>query len=114
MSFKDQLASDASGVFLNTDEFAEPVTYTPKGGSPKVINAIVDRQRVSPDQNTDHAILNQIEITIANSVTSGVATINKGGDKVSLPERIGGESIDWIVADILSQDEWLWRILLQK
>ena len=36
MSLKDQIVLDA-GIFLNTEDFAESVTYTPKGGDALVI-----------------------------------------------------------------------------
>ena len=115
MTFKSQLGQDAVNVFLNGNEFSEQVTYAPKGGSAKLIYAIVTRQRISPaGEDAGRTLINQAEIMIANDATYGVTTINKGGDKVSLPERIGGTSIDWTVADILDQDEGCWRLLLQK
>ena len=42
MTFKEQLTTDLS-VFFNTDEFAETITYTPSGGSPVSIPAIINR-----------------------------------------------------------------------
>jgi hypothetical protein len=115
MSFKDELNNDAVNVFLNSNEGAEEISYTPYGGSPKIIKAIVNRQRLSPaGEDTGRALLNQVEIMIANKVDGGVMSINKGGDTVSLPERVGGIAIDWNVADILGQDEGMWHLLLQK
>jgi hypothetical protein len=40
--------------------------------------------------------------------------VTKNGDKVSLPTVIGGTSDEYIVVDILSQDEGLWRLLLKR
>ncbi len=115
MAFKDNLAQDAAKTFLNSDEFAEEITYTPKGGIAKVIKALVNRKRIDPAyEDAGRVLLNQFEIFIANDETSGVASINKGEDLVSLAEVIGGTSIDWIVADILGQDEGAWHLLLQK
>jgi len=31
MTLKDQMADDADAIFLNTDEFADDATFTPKG-----------------------------------------------------------------------------------
>jgi hypothetical protein len=94
MSLKEQFSQDAASCFLNSDEFAENITYTPKGESPRVIKAVVNRKRIDPAYE--------------------VASINKGGDLVSLAEFIGGALIDWVVADILDQDEGVWHLLLQK
>lgn len=114
-SFKEQLVFDAVNVFLRSDEFAETITYTPKDGVEKLIRAIVDRQQISPaGEDTGRILQNQVKISIANSETYGVISIIKGGDKVSLPERIGGPDVDFLVVDILSQDEGMWQLLLQK
>ncbi len=115
MSLKNQLNNDLINVFLNEDEFAESITYTPKGGSPKTLSAIVNRQRLIPASETTGRILtNQIEIIIANDSAYGVTSINKGGDQVALPERIGEAAINWIVADVLDHDAGGWHLLLTK
>lgn len=41
MNLKDLIASDVTSVFLNEDEFAEPVDYTPKNGAARSITAVV-------------------------------------------------------------------------
>jgi hypothetical protein len=115
MAFKENLAQDAARTFLNSDEFAEEITYTPKGNSARVIKALVNRKRIDPaSEDAGRILLNQCEIFIANDEISGVASINKGGDLVSLAEVIGGALIDWVVADILGRDEGMWHLLLQK
>lgn len=115
MPFKEQLKNDAANVFLNSDEYAEWITYTPKGGAAKRIKAQIFRKQISPaSEDAGRTLLNQVEIIIANNAAYGVTSINKGGDTVSLPERIGGENITWRVANILDQDEGLWHLLLQK
>ncbi len=43
MTLKTKIQSDVDNVFLNTDHFAESVTYTPAGESGSAISAIVDR-----------------------------------------------------------------------
>ncbi|MFA5316198.1 MAG: hypothetical protein WC369_02100 [Dehalococcoidales bacterium] len=115
MSFKDAIKEDATAVFLNTNEFAETIVYTPKNGVGKSIKAIVDRERISPaDEDSGRVLLNQVKILIANDATYGVISIVKGTDQVSLPEVVGGTAIDWVVMDILGQDEGMWQLLLQK
>lgn len=115
MAFKSDLAQDAAKTFLNSDEFAEDITYTPKGGVAKVIKAVVNRKRIDPaSEDAGRILINQCEIFIANDAVSGIASINKGGDLVSLAEVIGGPLVNWVVADILAQDEGVWQLLLQK
>lgn len=115
MTFKSQVTQDAAKTFLNSDEFAEEITYTPKGGVAKVIKAVVNRKRIDPaSEDAGRILLNQCEIFIANNETAGIMSINKGGDLVSLAEVIGGPLIGWVVADILAQDEGAWQLLLQK
>lgn len=112
---KDQLAVDMVNVFLNENEFAEWIAYTPAGGIEKTIKAIVDRNRLEPaGEDTGRLLKDQATITIANNETYGVITIKKGEDKVTLLDRIGGELVDYLVMDILSQDEGMWELLLQK
>lgn len=114
-TFKEQLAADAVNALLNVDEFAEAIVYTPKNGTPKSIKAIVERRRVSPaGEDSGRVLENQAEIFIANNATYGVTSIKKGEDKVSLPERLGQADINWIVADVLGQDDGMWRLLCEK
>lgn len=102
-------------IFLNSDEFAEEITYTPNGGSPITINAIVTRSRLDPAEEDGGRILqNQCEIQIANDATDGVTSVDKGNDMVSLPAVVGGDSVEWVVIDILEADEGAWHLLLQR
>ena len=115
MSFKTQVKQDAANGFLNANEFAESVVYTPKAGVPKTITAVVNRKRLDPaSEDIGRVLINQCEIFIANDAAAGVASISKGGDMVSFSENIGGSVINWIVADILGQDEGIWHLLVQK
>lgn len=115
MSFKEQLNNDAVLAFLNTGEFAETITYTPKGGTAKTIAALIDRKPVnSVGEDSGRTLLGQIEIVIANDSENGISSINKGGDTVSLPERVGDADIEWSVIDIVDQDEGMWRLLVSK
>lgn len=53
MTLKTQMATDVANVFLNTDEFAEAITYTPANGSGASVNAVVMRDSVSHDNFQD-------------------------------------------------------------
>jgi hypothetical protein len=114
-TFKEQLVIDAVNTFVNIYEFAETITYTPKDGVGKLMPAIIDRSQISPaGEDTGRILKNQVNISIANNDLYGVISIIKGADKVSLPERIGGSNVDFLVADILRQDEGMWELLLVK
>jgi hypothetical protein len=100
---------------MNSGEFAEPVVYTPSTGAPVTISAIVERGRIQTDAETGgRTVGKEIRISIARHATLGVLSIVKNGDKVSLPEVIGGASVSFIVADILTQDDGMWYLLLQR
>ncbi len=115
MSFKDQIKTDFFNIFLNPDEFAEEISYTPKGGASKTIKAIIVRQRLDTDQLGRGQILqNQAEIYIARDVTLGIASVNKGDDEVSFSEIPGEAAISWAVIDILKATEAFWHLRVRK
>lgn len=138
MTFKDQMIDDMKNVFLNQDEFAEDIVYTPYGENARTIKALVIRERLQPDDLSDGRVLSrQYEIYIANDPTEGVTAINKGKDIISLrkfeeanylQDAFGNyvkdnngnyivlvdEKLEWVVADILSQDYAFWRLLVKR
>ena len=115
MSFKDQMTQDSVKAFLNSYEFAETITYTPKNGTAKAIKAVINRKRINPaGEDVGRVLVNQSEVFIANDDTNGVSSINKGGDIVSFAESAGGAVIDRAVIDVLGQDEGMWHLLVQK
>lgn len=117
MTFKDQLSTDAVDCFLRDNEFAEDVEYTPSGGAKRVIKAIVERRRLIPaGEDSQRVLTDTIEIFIARHDTLGVMAVTTGvkPDQVMLPEVIGGADVTFFVADILSQDDGIWHLLLQK
>ena len=115
MSLKSQLAQDMVNSFLNSYEFAEDITYTPKNSTAKSIKAVINRKRINPAaEDVGRVLVNQGEIFIAKDDTAGVSSINRGGDIVSFAENVGGVVTDWAVIDILGQDEGMWHLLVQK
>jgi hypothetical protein len=115
MSFKDQMAKDMAVTVLNTNEFAEVITYTPYGGTAKQIAAQVERRRISPaSEDSGRTLIGQVEIYIANNESRGVTAVNKGRDTVIFPETLGGPDIEFVVVDILEQDQGMWHLLLRK
>lgn len=116
MTLKSDMVSDAQKAFLNDNEFAETIQYTPFGGSPKSIKADVKRSPLdSGVQDSGHLIARQAEVRIINHATDGVTSVNKGNDLVSMPVyRGGGTNVDWRVIDVTHQDEGMWYLLVQR
>lgn len=115
MSFKDIIKSDAINTILNTDELAEEISYTPLDQDAKTIKAVVVRERIELGSEDQGRILQkQCEIYIANDETAGVDSINKNGDIVSFPIRIGEDAVDWAIVDILKKDDGMWHLLMQR
>jgi len=96
MSLADRIASDAVNVFLNSDHFAETVTYYPHRfhtaavRAPRPIKAVVIRNQVSVF-NPDETIMTEFEVRVANDSTTGIssAELDTGGDKIELAAKIG-------------------------
>lgn len=115
MTLKQQIKLDAVRTFLNTNEFAEWIKYTPYGGSVKSIKAIVNRKQLDASgEDTGRMLGNMLEIMIANDPTHGVMSIKKGFDKAKVPEFSGGGVYEYLVADILGNDDGMWHLLLQR
>ena len=115
MSLKDHLDDDAVNVFLNTDEFAEDITYTPSGGPAKSIKAIIDREQLEPsEESRGRVTARSANIEIANNSTYGVDTVNKGADTVSFPVNVGEGAVSWLVVKIIDQDPGMWLLEVRR
>jgi hypothetical protein len=115
MTLKTKMAADTLQTFLNTNEFAEDITYVPYGGTNKSIKAVLIRRGLDPaGEDTGRIMHNQVEIMIARDINYGMTSIKKGQDKVILPANIGGDDDIWLVVDILGQDDGMWHLLVQK
>ena len=98
MSLADRIVADAATVFLNSDHFAETVTYYPHRinklapATPRSIKAVVTRNQVATF-NPDEQIVPEFEVRVANDSTTGISSseLNTGGDKIKLAVRIGEE-----------------------
>lgn len=73
MSLKDMLASDMAAVFLNSDEFAEAITYRKRSGTTRSIKAIIDRHPPATREEMAEGRVPKLTITVANSATTGVS-----------------------------------------
>ncbi len=91
MSLKDSLVSDMTGVFLNTDDFAEEVIYTNVDGEQRTIKAMVFRDPVQNDLNVPQP---KLRIIVANDSTSGISSdeLDTGGDTITVAYRKGEDA----------------------
>lgn len=94
--FSDQLKEDMATVFCNSDEFAETVTYKPRGGGTRAIKAVVDRNPPAYKGPSGKIVTPVLAIRVPNSATTGIssAELDTGGDKVSVAKRIGETAED--------------------
>ena len=94
MTLAARIATDAGGVFLNSDHFAETVTYYPHrfgtAATPREIKAVVVRNQVATF-NPDKQIVPEFEVRVANDAVTGISSseLNTGGDQIKLAVRIG-------------------------
>lgn len=87
----DQLADDAAMIFGDTEAVPgmESITYTPRNGTARTINAVVNRN--PPETAAGNGLKPSMTITVANHATLGIdiTTFNAGGDYVTLGTDTG-------------------------
>lgn len=90
MTLKASMASDVTGIFLNTDDFAETITYYPRSGGSRSIIALIDR---SPPETWDvgSTVTPVLTIHVHNNATTGIAHNEfDDGDQVLIAVKAGG------------------------
>lgn len=103
MTLRDTIASDAYTVFTSTDDFAEVITYLPRHGSARSINAVVIRESML---EADGIVMPAWTVNVANDATRGIASdeLDLGGDQLSLPPRDGEAATTRTIQHIILQD----------
>lgn len=108
----ESMAIDARYGFMDSDTFAESITYTPVGGSAQTINAVVEREIpddiVLPEISSPVMIIN---VAKSATTTIGVSAVQIG-DEVTVARLPGGSTITLPVQTILEQDTQAWRLLI--
>ena len=102
MTFKESLASDAKAVFLNTDEYADSVTYTPVSGTPSTIPCV---------------LLFGMEQSQGRGGVSSVADALVARSDVDIPaygDTITLDDVVWKVVAILAKDSAVSQLSLRK
>lgn len=107
------LSADAEAMMR---EWGEEISYSPAGGTPRAILAIVDRDvpRDVAGAGGETVIRPATTIEVLNRSTSeaqdgfggiGSSEMDTGGDKVSVSRRIGETPREMRIAQLLEQDE---------
>jgi len=93
-------ADDYMAIFAE----ATTITYLPSGGGSREIEAIVDWEEESDVAGSSLSPV--IEIQVRNSATDGISSneVDRGGDKIRIPMKIGGSTQDRVIKRILNQD----------
>jgi len=108
MTLHDVIESDATTVFCNTDDFAEIVTYWPRGSATgRTINAVVMREQIAAfDADGGQVNLPSFEVHVANDSTNGISSteLNTGGDEIAFPPRDGKTAVRKSVLQLITQD----------
>lgn len=113
MTFKSQLKGDALNCLLNTNEFAESITYIPAGCSSRLIKAIVNRGQIKPSREDSlRTLQNQAELFVLNDEAAGISLINKKDDKIVLTD-LEGDTKEGRIAEVLNKDDALWHLLVE-
>jgi hypothetical protein len=113
MTLRDMITDDATAVFLNTDEFAESVTYYPFRypgtalRSNRTITAVVIREQIQAvTQDGSQTVLPRWEVHVANDSTAGISSdeIDLGGDQIGFPPRDGQTAERRSIVRLVTQD----------
>ena len=99
------LAADAAGAFTDAEfGFAEQVTYNPHNGTPRVVNAVVQRDPPVEVDTVAGARRPKMIVHLTNDPVLGVATVDSGADTITVAYRIGGTPQTFAVGAPITQD----------
>jgi len=89
-TLKQQITADVAGVFLDTDEFAEEVTYIPADGAEVSITVIIEEEDEFLDENNRSAFVEYIRVFAKRATADGIKSPTIGdGIKRSATEDPG-------------------------
>ena len=110
MGFKDQVMTDLRSNVFNTDEFAETIVYTPKGGVAKSIKAVVTRNPIRLIGGSHEFPTKTVDVRIQKDATYGAETIKVSGDTITLPLVVGGTPEELVITRIIKQNAFMWLV----
>jgi hypothetical protein len=81
----------SAGFPLLLSQFGESITYWPRAGGSRLIDAIIEREPPAIYDASGNAVMPRAVIRVYNSCRSGIASneIDTGGDEVELELKIG-------------------------
>lgn len=105
MTFRQYRAENYAACVLDTDAFAERVTYRPRGGGDREISALVKRDPPSVHPQTGVALAPRCVVAVACDETLGItaAELDVGADQLLLPRAVDGSIEARIITKIIHQ-----------
>lgn len=81
----------AAGFPMLLSNFGESITYFPRSGGYRVIQAIVTRDPPAIFNAAGDAIMPRAMIRVHNSAATGISSkeVDIGSDEIELPEKVG-------------------------
>lgn len=112
MTLREQIETDATAVFMNTDDFAEVVTYHPHrfyGDSlrePRSIKAVVMREQIALLSEDSVTNAPMFEVHVANDSVNGISSeeLDTGGDQIEFAPRDGKTAERRTITRLITQD----------
>lgn len=112
MTLRSQIEADVSAVFLNTNDFAETVTYHPHAyygataRAARSISAVVIREQIRVVSENGDTVLPVYEVHVENDSVTGISSdeLDLGGDQIALPPRDGKTAERKTITQLLTQD----------
>ena len=89
MSFEQSILADDAGGFL--DIWGESIVYTPRGGSPRTITAVVDRMPRARMDNAGNVYRPSLTLAFKNHATTGILATDSAcsGGTIAVAVRLG-------------------------
>ena len=115
MTFKEQVEADVAAVFLNEDEFAESITYTPTGGVARTILAIVDRQDETIEYRDGGQVRVRVrEIHVADHATTGIDydSLALQTDTVTITDDSASEL--WPILEVVDRELGMFGVRVER
>jgi hypothetical protein len=102
MTLRETIARHAANVLNRSDHFGESVTYTPNGGSPITLRAVVDRRDIEPTEATARVARHSAYVFLP---TSGLTDYPQAGDRITLAITLGASATSCRVTNVIEEDE---------
>lgn len=114
MGILNDIISDLDAyAFTDPDAFGEEVTFTPRNGVARTINADVQRDPpVEISVPGGQARRPKMIVTLRNHATLGASSIDSGGDTITVAYRLGGTAQAFAVGAPMAQDAGCWKVPL--